>query len=156
EDDNGLTAAGGIVIDQYRHAMIGVHLEEFSRELIATPDITGHDLIRYSQFLQQDCHLLAIRCRPIVDVVHRSAFLSLPGSKSNGWPSTMPQAPELESPPCPRGSDCKKCLSGGTNRDSVTMQLNLQQRVAQPWQQRRPPRQPRSRQSPPRRQRRPS
>ena len=39
EDGDRLAAAGRVVIHQHRHAVIGVHLEEFRRELVAAPDI---------------------------------------------------------------------------------------------------------------------
>jgi hypothetical protein len=43
EDRDRLAAAGRVAVDQDRHAVVGVHLEEFGRELVAAADIAGHD-----------------------------------------------------------------------------------------------------------------
>src|SRR5690242_1804501 len=63
--------------------MIGVHLQEFRRELIPSPDITWQDLVLCPEFLQQDCHLLAVGCRPVVHFVH-SFRLSVVSAASAG------------------------------------------------------------------------
>ena len=52
EHHNRLTAANWVVIDQNRHAVIGVHLEEFGGELIAPADIAGNDLVRFAEFFE--------------------------------------------------------------------------------------------------------
>src|SRR5262249_36377095 len=58
------------MVHQHRHPVIWVHLEELRGELIAPSDVTRHNLIGNPQLLHQDCHLLAVRCRPLVHGVH--------------------------------------------------------------------------------------
>ena len=115
EDRDRLATTRWIMIHQYRHPVIGVHLEELRRELIPPADITGHDFVLRAQFLQQDCHLLAIGCRPVVNVVHgyarpRLGCVNQPGHHATG--SGAGKSPRSS-------ADRKKCLSCGENRDSV-------------------------------------
>src|ERR1700760_1729216 len=81
-----------MTIDQDRHAVIGIHLEEVCGELVPAPDITGDNLVLSAQLLQQYCHFLPVGCGPVVNFVHRTAFPSMPGSPSN----------RLAAPPCHR------------------------------------------------------
>ena len=74
EDADRRPAALGVVIDQHRHAVVRIDLQEFGLELIAAPDIARHEIVVETQFLEQDRHLLAVGCRPKMEIEHRKSF----------------------------------------------------------------------------------
>jgi hypothetical protein len=48
------------VVDQYRHAVVGIDLQEFGFELVATPDIAGDQIVVETQFFEQGRDLLPV------------------------------------------------------------------------------------------------
>src|SRR5215469_17714038 len=54
EDADRCAAALGRMIDQHRHAMIGVHLQEFGGELIAASDVAGNDVVIETKLFEQN------------------------------------------------------------------------------------------------------
>src|SRR6476660_6204974 len=58
------------MIDHYRHAVIGIHLEEFGLELVAHADVHRHDLVGHAELFEQDGHLLAVGRWPVVQIDH--------------------------------------------------------------------------------------
>ena len=70
EDADRRAAALRVVIDQRRHAVVGIELQELRLELVAAPDIAGDKVVIEAQLLEQDRDLLAVRCRPVVKLEH--------------------------------------------------------------------------------------
>jgi hypothetical protein len=64
------TAALGRMIDDHRHAVIGIHAQEVLVELVALLDIDGRDLVVEATFLEQDGDFLAIGRGPVINLVH--------------------------------------------------------------------------------------
>ncbi len=63
------------MVDQDRHAVIGVDLQEFRFELVAAPDVAGDEVVIETQFFEQDRGLLPVRRRPKVEIEHRKLLI---------------------------------------------------------------------------------
>ncbi|MGZ2405055.1 hypothetical protein ACVIKO_002315 [Rhizobium ruizarguesonis] len=70
EDAQRTAAIGRLVIDDGRHAVIGVESEIIRLELVAPADIDRHQPIGRTRFLQEDRNFLAVRRRPVVEINH--------------------------------------------------------------------------------------
>ena len=60
----------GFVIDDRRHAVIGIELEELVVELVATPDIERDDVVWKAALFEQDGDFLAVGRRPVIEIDH--------------------------------------------------------------------------------------
>ena len=67
----------GVVVDQDRHAVIGIDLQKVGLELVAAPDIAGNQIVIETQFFEQDRDLLPVRRRPKVEIEHRKLLFRL-------------------------------------------------------------------------------
>src|SRR5215468_8876045 len=75
EDADRRAAALRRMVDQHRHAMVGIDFQKVRLELIAAPDIAGDDLVVETELFEQNRNLLAVWRRPKVEIEHR-CFLS--------------------------------------------------------------------------------
>ena len=71
ENANRGTTAFRRMVDQHRHAMVGIDLQKVRLELIAASDVAGNDLVVETKLFEQDRDLLAVWRRPKVDIEHR-------------------------------------------------------------------------------------
>jgi hypothetical protein len=71
ENADRRAAALGIVVDQHRHPMVGVDLQEFRLELIAAANIARHQIVIETELLEQNCNFLAVWRRPKMKIEHR-------------------------------------------------------------------------------------
>ena len=59
------------MIDKHRHAVVGIEFQELRLELVAAPDIARDEVVIEAQLLEQDRDLLAVGCRPKMQIEHR-------------------------------------------------------------------------------------
>src|SRR5436190_210746 len=70
EDRHRLAAAGRLVVDDRRHAVVRADLEEIRLELLAGADVHRNDFVRQAAFLEHDGDLPAVGRRPVIKVDH--------------------------------------------------------------------------------------
>src|SRR5262249_20455631 len=75
EDADRRPAALWLMVDQYRHAVVRVDLQELELELVAAADIAWDEIVVEPQFLEQDRDLLAVGGRPKMQIKHGVSFL---------------------------------------------------------------------------------
>jgi len=80
-------------IDDRRHSVVWLDLQEFRRKLPAPSDIDVLDLIENAQFLEHDADLPTIRCGPVIKLNRCRDEKSPLGTKeisSGGHASSLP------------------------------------------------------------------
>jgi len=75
EDADRRTAALRRMINQHRHAVVGIDFQKVRLELIAASDIARDNLVVETELFEQNRDFLAVRRRPKVDIEHRCSFL---------------------------------------------------------------------------------
>src|SRR5262249_28277648 len=60
-----------VVVDQYRHAVVGIDLQKVGLELVAPPDIAGDEIVIETQFFEQNGDLFPVGRRPKMQIEHR-------------------------------------------------------------------------------------
>jgi hypothetical protein len=70
ENADRRAAALWIVVDQHRHAVVGVDLQKLRLELVAAADVARYEIVIETQFLEQDRDFLAVWGRPKMEIEH--------------------------------------------------------------------------------------
>jgi hypothetical protein len=76
EDAHGRAAAGRILVEHRRHAVVGRDAEKIGLELLAFADVDAVKLVRKSGFLEKHRHFVAVGRGPIVELDHRARLLA--------------------------------------------------------------------------------